>query len=249
MARWRWGDGYGAGTGVIVPARPHLPGCACCGPAPIGRRQVLQGLAAGGALAALSACTTNPATGRQSYTGFYSLKDDIKLGREEHPKLVKEFGGPYEHGKLNGYVTSVGKRLAAHSEHPELPYSFTILDTPIVNAFALPGGYVHVSRGLLALASNEAELAGVLAHEIGHVNARHTAERLAAAQAAQFGLLLGSIGAAAAGLPSQVMDVGQTVATLAIQGYSRQQEMEADMLGVRYMSQAGYDPNAMVSFL
>lgn len=227
-------------------------GCSCPLHRPVlSRRQVAAGLVAGTALTGLTGCfDTNPATGRSSFTGLMSVDDDIRLGRQEHPKMVKAFGGTYDDPKLNDYVTNMGNRLAQFSEYPQFPYQFTILDSPIVNAFALPGGYVYISRGLLALASNEAELAGVLAHEIGHVNARHSAERLGAGQLAQFGLLLGALGAQAAGLPAgDLMRVGQSIATMAIQGYSRQQELEADMLGIRYMTRNGYDPEAMVSFL
>jgi predicted Zn-dependent protease len=187
----------------------------------------------------------NPATGRSSFTGLYSAEDDVKLGGQEHPKLVKEFGGEYENRRLQGYVSQVGQSLARGTEYRQFPYKFTLLNTPIVNAFALPGGYVYLSRGLLALASNEAEMAGVLAHELGHVNARHTAERLSRAQMAQFGLLAGAL----FGLPQQAMQVGQSLALLSIQSFSREQEFEADTLGIRYMSRAGYDPDAMVTFL
>ena len=126
------------------------------------RRQFLAGGLATTMLAGLPACTTvNQATGRSSFTGLYSPEDDIKLGRQEHPKLVKEFGGEYDNPRLQGYIAQTGKRLAAGTEYQQYPYQFTLLNTPIVNAFALPGGYVYISRGLLALASNEAEMAGV----------------------------------------------------------------------------------------
>jgi len=210
------------------------------------RRWVLAGLAATATAPALCGCVaTNPATGRSSFTGFYSADDDVKLGRQEHAKMVKEFGGAYENRRLQGYVDHVGRQLARGAEYKQFTYRFTLLNTPIVNAFALPGGYVYLSRGLLALASNEAEMAGVLAHEIGHVNARHTAERLSRAQMAQFGLFAGAL----LGLPKQAMQIGQSVALLSIQSFSREQELEADTLGIRYMSRAGYDPEAMVTFL
>jgi predicted Zn-dependent protease len=215
-----------------------------------GRRHFLSGMAAATLCAGLPACgTVNPATGRSSFTGVYSVEDDIKLGQDEHGKIVKEFGGEYENRKLQAYVDGIGKTLALHTEFQQFPYKFTILNTPIVNAFALPGGFVYVSRGLLSLASDEAELAGVVAHEIGHVNARHTAERLSAAQVTQLGLLAGAIGAAVLGLPQGVMQVGQSIAAMSIQSYSRSQELEADTLGIRYMSRAGYDPQGMVTFL
>jgi predicted Zn-dependent protease len=194
--------------------------------------------------------STNAATGRSSFTGGFSPADDIRLGGEQHPKMLEAFGGEYQHKKLQGYVDSLGRRLAQYTEYQQFKYRFTLLNSPIVNAFALPGGYVYVSRGLLALASNEAELAGVIAHELGHVNARHTAERLGAQRMAQFGVIASAIGASLLGLPANsVAQVGQTIATLAIKSYSREQELESDTLGVRYMSRAGYDPDAMATFL
>jgi predicted Zn-dependent protease len=214
------------------------------------RRDLLAGVAGGAALGTLSGCmTTNVATGRTSYTGLYDISDDIEIGQREHPKMLESFGGEYQSSRLASYVSRIGGRLAAHTEYQQFPYRFTLLNTPIVNAFALPGGFVYVSRGLLTLASNEAELAGVLAHELGHVNARHAAERLSAAQAAQVGVIAGAIGAAVLGLPGDVARLGQGIAALSIQGYSRKQEFEADMLGVRYMSRAGYEPEGMVTFL
>ncbi|MEO5336142.1 MAG: M48 family metalloprotease [Magnetospirillum sp. WYHS-4] len=196
------------------------------------------------ASAALSGCVSTSPTGRTAFTGFYSEEDDIRIGKEEGPKLTKEFGGAYTDPRIDSYVTEVGLRLAVHTEHTNFPYKFTILNSSIINAFALPGGQVFISRGLLALASNEAEMAGVLAHELGHVNARHTAERLSKATLAQVGLVVLSVAG------------GQGLASLAgygaqayLQGFSRDQEFEADLLGVRYMSKAGYEPDAMVSFL
>lgn len=195
--------------------------------------------------AALTGCvTTNKATGRNTFTGFYSVEDDIALGRQEHPKLVKQFGGEYDDPRLQRYIEQIGFRAAQFTEY-QFPYKFTIVNSPIVNAFALPGGFVYVSRGLLSLASNEAEVAGVLAHELGHVNARHTAERLSQAQLAQLGI--GVLGLAL-GNSAVTNAVGQ-VAGLAIQSHSRDQELEADTLGIRYMSQAGYDPDGSVTFL
>lgn len=216
----------------------------------LNRRRFIAALGAAGTAAAIPGCvTTNKATGRTSFTGVYSVEDDIALGRREHPKLVEAFGGEYQHAGLNRYVSRVGESLAAAAEYQQFTYRFTLLNSPIVNAFALPGGYVYLTRGLLVLASNEAEMAGVLAHELGHVNARHTAERMSASALAQIGLIAGSIGAAVVGLPGGVMQVGEQIALLSIQSYSRKQEFEADMLGVRYLSKAGYDPEAMASFL
>ena len=144
----------------------------------------------------------------------------------------------------------MGQQMAALSEKPNLKFRFTVLNDPQVNAFALPGGYIYVTRGLLALAEDEAEVAGVVAHEIGHVTGRHTAQRYSQAMATNLGLTAASILAVVAGVPIP-QGVGQVVsfgAQAILQGYSREQELEADMLGVRYMTRAGYDPRALITF-
>ncbi|NMM46445.1 M48 family metalloprotease [Rhodospirillaceae bacterium KN72] len=224
----------------------HRCGAGCLhGAHMLTRRRALQIGSAGAALGVAGCITTNRATGRTTLTGFNSLEDDAALGRQEHPKLVAEFGGEYENPRLQSYVEKLGQVLAGYAEYQEFQYKFTIVNSWIVNAFALPGGYVYVSRGLLALASNEAELAGVVGHEIGHVNARHTAQRIAQSQLAQ-GLLLGAVlvtGQQAIG------NIGSGIASSVLKSFSREQEMEADSLGLRYMSRAGYDPEAMVGFL
>ncbi len=196
------------------------------------------------ALTPLAACETNPATGGSSFTAFMSPQEEVKVGRDEHPKILKEFGGEYDDPKVKAYVNEVGQRLAKTSEMAQLQFTFTVVNSDIVNAFALPGGYVYVTRGLLALASSEAELAGVLGHEIGHVTARHTAQRYSAAVASSVATgLLGAI------LGSAVGSVSSMGAGALLAGYSRDQELEADTLGVRYLSRTSYDPNAMSSFL
>ena len=194
--------------------------------------------------AALTACATAPGTGRTIFTGGLTEEQESEMGRQQHPQILKQFGGPYDDPALARYVSSVGQRLAATSERKEINYTFTVIDSPIVNAFALPGGYVYVTRGLLALARNEAELAGVLAHEIGHITGRHAAERYGqnlASSIASAGLgILGGSAAAAA---------GQSLGAVALSSYSRDQEFESDTLGVRYLSRAGYNTQAMADFL
>ena len=192
----------------------------------------------------LGACATAPGTGRTIFTGGLSEEGEAELGRKEHPKVMAQYGGSYTDPELNAYVTSVGNFLAQTSELPDLKFTFTILDSPVVNAFALPGGYIYITRGLLALAGNEAEMAGVLAHEIGHVTARHTAERYGQTMAANvagagLGILLGGPAAQAGG----------TLGALLVRSYSREQEFEADMLGGRYLGRARYDTQAMAGFL
>ncbi len=196
-------------------------------------------------LSVLSACETAPGTGRTIFTGGMSAEDEARLGYQEHQKIVPQFGGAYADPALSAYVSSIGNLLVKTSEMPDQAFTFTVLDTPIVNAFALPGGYVYVTRGLLALADNEAEVAGVLAHEIGHVTARHSAERYGQHMAAGMvglglGILLGR---------GPATELFGTAATVALRAYSREQEYEADLLGVRYMARAGYDPDAMAGFL
>jgi predicted Zn-dependent protease len=195
---------------------------------------------------------TSPATGRQFYTNM-SESDEAQTGAEEHPKILAEFGGAYsEKPNLNAYVTQLGQTVAQNAERKDVKYTFTVLNTEDINAFALPGGYVYITRGLLTLANNEAEIAGVLGHEIGHVNARHTAERAGQQQNAQ-------IGAAVAQILGQMVggdSGGQLMGGLAnevgadyLGHFSQQQEFEADSLGVRYLTKASYDPQAMASFL
>jgi predicted Zn-dependent protease len=199
-------------------------------------------------LVGLNGCTTNPVTGKQSFTAFMSRDDEIRIGAEEHPKLIREFGGAYTDVKLRAYINRIGLKLTRHADTSDLAFTFTILNSEKVNALALPGGYVYITRGLLALADNEAEMAGVLAHEIGHVTARHTAERYSTAQAANIGLMVLSVLGSAAGVPSGVGQLAGFGAQAALQSYSREQELESDMLGVRYLSRAGYSPHAMTSF-
>ncbi len=199
-------------------------------------------------LLALAACTVNPATGEQSFTGFMSRADEMEVGKKEHPKILKEYGGRYDGQRIDAYVRDIGLGLARVSEVAGRPYTFRVLNVDKVNAFALPGGYIYITRGLLALAGNEAEMAGVLAHEIGHITARHTAQRYSQAMATNLGLQLLSAIGGSAGMPAGLGNLVSFGAQAILQGYSRQQELEADMLGVRYMVRAGYDANAMITF-
>jgi predicted Zn-dependent protease len=176
---------------------------------------------------------------------IFEPSDERAIGTEQHPKIVAQFGGEYIQEGLNEYILDIGLRLAFVSEMKTLPWRFTILNTPVVNAFALPGGYVYITRGLLALANNEAEVAGVLAHEIGHVTARHGAERQSRATG------IGILGALAGILTGSgaVQQLGQQLGGLYVAGYSRDQEHEADQLGVKYLGLAGYPREAMADFL
>ncbi|MBL94818.1 MAG: Beta-barrel assembly-enhancing protease [Alphaproteobacteria bacterium MarineAlpha3_Bin5] len=196
----------------------------------------------------LTACSTNPETGKSSFTGFMSPAQEAKIGAQEHPKLLGYFGGRYPEEYLAKYINRIGSRLLAASGNSGMKFQFTILNDPKVNAFALPGGYIYVTRGLIALAEDEAELAGVIAHEIAHVLARHTAERYSQGVAANIGLAtLGAV-APAIGIPVRVGHLVSFGAEAALRAYSRSQELEADLLAVRYMNSLGYDPAALINF-
>jgi predicted Zn-dependent protease len=216
-------------------------------------RRLLIALLLALALALPAACArvVNPATGQTEFTAM-TPDQEVQTGRQQHPQVLRQFGGAYDDPKLQAYVTRTGRQLVAVSELPQLNFTFTVLDSDVVNAFALPGGYVYITRGLLALADDEAELAGVMAHEIGHVTARHSAQRYSRGVLAQGGVAIGTIlagvlgGGAAAELAQQAAGTG---AQAYLAGYSRDQEFQADELGVRYLARAGYDPTAMSSFL
>lgn len=192
----------------------------------------------------LAACETNPATGERMIS-LMSPEEEQKVGAAESPKAVQEFGGLYKDPELTRYIDSIGQLLAHTTETPNQKFSFVVIDTDVINAFALPGGYVHVTRGLLALANNEAEAAGVIAHETGHVVARHAAQRDTRAKiTGGIGTLLGAVLGGDVGA-----QVGQLGASAYVAKYSREQEFEADSLGVRYLRRAGFDPEAMADFL
>lgn len=192
----------------------------------------------------LASCSTNPATGERQFTALMSPAQEQKVGAQEHKKITKQFGF-YEDQAVTDYVRQVGASVAKNTERPDVRYQFFVLDSPIVNAFALPGGYVYVSRGLLALAGSEAELAAVLAHETGHITARHSAERYSHGVVTSLGAALLSAAVGDSGI-SQAAGIGSD---LYIKSYSRSQENEADTLGIRYLSRAGYDESAMTGFL
>jgi predicted Zn-dependent protease len=199
----------------------------------------LMALVAGG-------CTTNPATGR-SQLDLISTEEEIALGAQAAPEMVKEYGGEVQSEPLKSYVRGVGARIAALTEadYPDLPWEFFVLDSDVINAFAIPGGKVFVSRGLLSYMQNEAQLAAVLGHEIGHVVAQHVDERLSRSMAAQLGMeVIGGMS------DSQIVNAG---AALLTQGtllkFDRNQESESDRLGLKYMVAAGYDPEGMVEML
>jgi predicted Zn-dependent protease len=175
---------------------------------------------------------------------------DKRTGAEAHPQLIQEFGGAMK-GPAADYVTRVGRKIAVQSglSNSERDFTVTLLDSPVNNAFAIPGGYVYVTRGLLAIMNDEAELASVLGHEVGHVAARHSAKRQ---QTTQITSVLASIVGAVAGNSGVGSLIGRGAgvgADLITKGFSRTQEYQADDLGVRYLANAGYDPVASSDML
>ncbi|MDF3074145.1 MAG: putative zinc metalloprotease, Peptidase family [Alphaproteobacteria bacterium] len=191
----------------------------------------------------VAGCGTNPATGRPMMS-LVSPQEEQRTGREMHPQILREFGR-YPDERVQAYVTRVGQSLVSRTELPNAQWTFTVLDSPIVNAFALPGGYVYITRGLMTLAQSEAELASVLGHEMGHVTARHAAQRQTAALGAG---LLGALVGVLTG-SGELAQAGTGTGQALVASYSRDQEFEADDLGIRYTGRTGYDVHAASAFL
>ncbi|MEN6317279.1 MAG: M48 family metalloprotease [Syntrophaceae bacterium] len=190
-------------------------------------------------------CAINPVSGRPDLM-LVSNEDEIKLGQQTDTGVTGKYG-LYDDQKLTGYVDEMGQHMGKLSHRPELDWHFKILDASVVNAFAAPGGYVYLTRGILATLNSEAELAGIMGHEIGHVTARHSAQQISKAKMAQFGLVGVSIGLSILGIPglSSLAELGVGVLFLK---FSRDDEREADSLGVEYATKAGYDASQMADF-
>ncbi|WP_436639580.1 M48 family metalloprotease [Microbaculum sp. FT89] len=188
----------------------------------------------------LSAAAIQPV---QSNAGFD--EKEVALGKREHPKIVTAFGGTYADPQLQRYLNATVEKLSRASDRPDLGYTVTVLNSPSINAFSLPGGYVYVTRGLLALANDSSEVANVLAHEMAHVIARHAIQREEQANSVA--------------VMSQVVndvirdpEAGQAALALTkgrLAQFSRQQELDADVIGIRMAAKAGYDPEGAVAFL
>jgi predicted Zn-dependent protease len=186
------------------------------------------------------ACSTNPATGKKEFN-IVSESQEISIGQQSHQEIIREFGVYDEKPELTRLVQNVGHRIAAASERPHLPWHFTILDSPMVNAMALPGGYIYITRGMLENINSEDELAGVLGHEVAHVTARHSAQQISRSQLAQFGMVLGAVLAG----PEVLQQYGQLAQLgigLLFQRYSRGHETQADLLGTGYIARANFNP-------
>ena len=170
-----------------------------------------------------------------------SVEDEIELGKKEHAKIISQFG-VYKDPELQAYINQVGQRVAAESTRPEIEYQFTVLDDDMINAFALPGGFIYVTRGMLAHMNSESGLAAVLGHEIAHVTEKHALRRENRSKGIN---VLNTVLAAVAGQPA-LYSLGNMFGGVLLSGYSREFELEADEVGARFMAKAGYSPRAML---
>lgn len=195
----------------------------------------------------LAACSINPVT-LESEFNVVSESKEIAIGRGADPQIIRRFGY-YRNPALQDYVDSVGQKLARVCRRSDIAYHFTVLDTEMENAFAVPGGYIYITRGLLAMMNNEAELAGVLGHEVGHVVGRDSATLMSQSMIAQIAVLAGAAGAAAGGASPDIAAATSQLFNSIMLGYSREKEYRADEQSVDYVMKAGYDPMQMAAFL
>lgn len=191
----------------------------------------------------LAACATNPVTGRRELS-LMSASQELQLGAESDEAIVAQYG-LVDDPALVAYVEGVGEKLVPVSHRPDLDFHFRVLDDPIVNAFALPGGYVYITRGILAYLNSEAALAGVMGHEIGHVTARHSAQRYTQQVLLGTGLALGSVFSQTF---ARYADLAGSAGQLLLLKYGRDDERQSDELGVQYATAVGYDTNDMAEF-
>jgi len=196
------------------------------------------------ALLAAFACATNPATGRRQFN-LMSEAQEISAGQEADAQVKKEMG-LYNDANLQEYVRSIGLKLAQQSERPNLPWHYSVVDVPAINAFALPGGYIYITRGILPFLNDEAQLAGVLGHETGHVTARHAAQQYTRAVGGTIGLVALGIFVPGARPFGQLAEQGLGVLFLK---YGRGDELQADQLGARYAARGNWDPAGVPDML
>lgn len=207
--------------------------------------------AAIGTLVIAAACATNPVTGSRELA-LMTEAQELSIGRDADVQ-IREQMGEYDSPALQAYVEDLGHRLAALSHRPNLPWQFVIIDSPAVNAFALPGGYIYLTRGILAYLGDESELAGVLGHEIGHVTARHSVQAYSRAAGAQIGLALGRIFVPPMrtnpyGMPGMVDAAASGLGILLLR-FGRDDEMQADRLGAEYAASGGWHPEGVAGML
>jgi predicted Zn-dependent protease len=195
------------------------------------------------AILVLPSCAVNPVTGRRQLM-FMSERQEIRMGQEYDPQVIAAFG-LYENEKLHAFMEEKGREMAKISHRPQLEYHFRILDSPVINAFAVPGGYIYFTRGILAQFNNEAEMIGVLGHEMGHITARHSASRQTQQQLGQLLLIGGMIASEEFRRYGEYAMAGMQLLFLS---FSREDERESDRLGVEYSSKIGYDATEMANF-
>ena len=188
-------------------------------------------------------CAMNPVTGKRELM-LMTESDELRLGQQTDQAVIQEYG-VYENSALNDYVDRLGQDMAPKTHRPNLNYSFKVLDTPVVNAFAVPGGYVYFTRGILGYLNTEAEFAGVLGHELGHINARHSAAKYSQMQLAQVGLIAGMVLSEDVARLSPYLMAGMELLFLK---FSRDDERQADDLGVIYSTASGYNSLGMATF-
>ena len=193
----------------------------------------------------IGGCAVNPATGEQDLV-MMSEQSEIALGRKTNKEVLQHYI-VYDNPELQAYVNEVGQKLAMNSHRNNLIYRFTVLDSKDVNAFALPGGYIFITRGLLAYLNSEAELAAVLGHEIGHVTARHAVRQYSAAQITGIGTALASI--FIPGMNQVGSQLMQVMGSAFLRGYGREHELEADKLGAEYVARTDYDAESMLDVI
>jgi len=197
-------------------------------------------------LAALAGCSLNPVTGKRELI-LISREQEIALGADAAPDFEKEFGGKVASEPLQQYIRALGAKIAAVSDRP-MPYEYTLLASDVPNAFALPGGKIYITAGLMKAMTNERQLAAVLAHETAHVAARHSVKQMQKQMGAQLLLEIASR-AGGADTSTAAADIGKVVATMALLKYSRDDEYQADQVGIEYAARAGYNPWGMVELL
>jgi predicted Zn-dependent protease len=188
-------------------------------------------------------CSTNPVTGKKDVM-FISEDQELAMGKESDPQIVSQFG-LYENAAMQRFIQEKGQKMAAVSHRSDIPYEFKILDSPVINAFAVPGGYVYFTRGIMAHFNNEAQFAGVLGHEIGHIAARHSAKQQSKAVLAQLGMVVGMAVSPEFGQFAQAAQQGIGLLFLK---FGRDDERQSDELGVEYSTKIGYDATHMADF-
>lgn len=194
-------------------------------------------------LVIMHGCATNPVTGKRQVV-LMSEEQEIQMGREADPQIIQQFG-LYNDKDLQNYINSMGQAMVKVSHRPNIEYNFRVINSETVNAFAVPGGYVYFTREIMAYLNDEAEFAGVLGHEIGHITARHTVAQQRNAMLGQIGILAGMV------ISPTIAQFGEALSqgySLLLLKYGRDAERQADELGVEYSTKVGYDARRMADF-